>query len=80
MLLVKFMCWFGSSHVAANLLFLPPAVVPGVVVVVGVDVAKRKLPSGQSLSRSAPGDVSRGGVVLYVMCGVQKQVIKCWLY
>lgn len=63
------MCWFGSSHVAANLLFLPPDVVPGVV---GVDVAKRKLPSGQSLSRSAPGDVSRGGVVLYVMCGVQK--------
>ena len=50
---------------AANLLFLPPAV--GVPTEgIGVDVTKRKLLRGQSLSRSAPGEDSRGGVVLMV--------------
>ena len=40
---------------------------------VGVDVTKRKLLRGQSLSRSAPGEVSRGGVVLMVF------MFKLWI-
>ncbi|MPC08701.1 hypothetical protein E2C01_001294 [Portunus trituberculatus] len=53
-----------SCLIAANLLFLPPAAGVPAEEGVGVDVTKRKLPRGQSLSRSAPGEVSRGGVVL----------------
>lgn len=58
---------FGSCLSAANLLFLPPAACVPAEEGVGVDVTKRKLPRGQSLSRSAPGEVSRGGVVLMVL-------------
>lgn len=59
--------WFGSGLFAANLLFLPPAAGVPAEEGVGVDVTKRKLPRGQSPSRSAPGEVSRGGVVLMVL-------------
>lgn len=58
---------FGSCLVAANLLLLPAGVAAPAELGVGVDVAKRMCESGHSLSRSAPGEVSRGGVVLMAM-------------